>query len=93
MKQPNALRLAEFHENALNDSNDLALETATELRRQHAELEHKDKLIAELVEALEQMRNWMPIYPATANGIVGGREAHAASVKAATAALSKAKEN
>lgn len=43
-----------------------------------------------LLDALQQMRRWMPVYPAAADGIVGGREAHAAAMAAANAAIAAA---
>lgn len=44
----------------------------------------------ELLQALQSMLQWMPVYPAGADGIVGGREAHAEAIKAARAAIAKA---
>ena len=90
MKQPEALRLAgsvdDVYTYEYTGTDDWIASAANELERQHA-------LIAELVEALEQMRRWMPVYPTAADGIKGGREAHAAAMNAANLALSKAKES
>jgi hypothetical protein len=61
--------------------------------RTSAEAIANARLIAaapELLAALQQMRRWMPVYPAAAGGIVGGREAHAAAMAAANAAIAAA---
>lgn len=47
--------------------------------------------LRELVETLHALMNWIPVYPAAADGIVGGREAHRAAINAARALLAKHK--
>lgn len=51
------------------------------------------KLIAtapELLEALQNVLRWMPVYPKEADGIVGGRASYEKAIADAVAALDKA---
>lgn len=87
-KQTEAQRLAEnlpaLFDNDLLDAVDVS-GAAAELLRQEA-------LIAELAEALRLTLRWMPVYPASADIIAGGRERHAEAINAARAALAKVKQ-
>jgi hypothetical protein len=82
-KQPEALRLADAISPAGTHSLAWCGDASAELRRQHA-------LIEELREALIQMVRWMPVYPSAADGLVGGKKAHADALKLARASLAKA---
>jgi hypothetical protein len=60
-------------------------------------LNERDKANARLIasapdmlEALKAMLQWMPVYPAAADAIVGGRQAHQAAIDASRAAIAKA---
>jgi cob(I)alamin adenosyltransferase len=44
----------------------------------------------DLLAALKELLRWIPAYPASADGIIGGREAHAAAIAAARAVIAKA---
>lgn len=44
-----------------------------------------------LLEALEAVMRWMPVYPASAVGIVGGRSSYAAALEKARAAIAQAR--
>lgn len=47
----------------------------------------------ELLKTLQNVLRWMTVYPASAEGIVGGRESYQKALEAARAALVKAEEN
>jgi len=82
MTQPEALRLADEVDEVAQTYPDMA-EVSAELRRLVA-------LNQELLEALKGLLRWMPIYPAAADAIVGGRKTHSAAISAARAAIAKA---
>jgi hypothetical protein len=44
----------------------------------------------ELLNALQALLNWIPIYPESADGIVGGRSSHQRAIEDARAAIAKA---
>lgn len=79
---PLALRLADLLDSAPYSS-PLTNDAAEELRR-------LDAVNAELLDALQTLLNWVPVYPKGADGIVGGREAHKAAIEKARAAIAKA---
>lgn len=47
----------------------------------------------ELLKTLQNVLRWMPVYPASAESIVGGRESYQKALEAARAVLVKAEEN
>ena len=59
-------------------------------RKAAAELRRLSAVNEELLEALQGVLKWMPVYPKGADGIVGGREAHQAAFEKAHAAIAKA---